>query len=264
MTGAGRGKSSGPSRPPNPADKQSGMTAGAPIPDVSRETSAVASAISGRQEFQAQFNVSRETSDRLEVYAALLERWQKTINLVAPNTLHELWHRHFADSAQLFRLIPADASRLVDLGSGAGFPGLVLAILAVELRGTGRGSPPLHVSLVESDTRKSAFLREVARQLGIAVDIMPTRIESIPKSASVAVDVITSRALAPLPRLLELAEPLFSPGTVALFPKGRSVEDEVAEAREAWRFSLQLEESVTGDGARIAVIRNLERRQAGA
>ena len=160
-------------------------------------------------EFARFFDVSRETVDRLEAYAGLLKRWQKTINLVAPNTLDDVWHRHFADSAQLFPLIPENARHLI----------------------------------------------------GIAVDIMSSRIESITNSANVApADVFTSRALAPLPRLFELVEPLFAPQAVALFLKGRAVADEVEAARGAWEFDLALKQSVTEADARIAVIRHLKRK----
>jgi len=214
--------------------------------------------------FVGRFDVSRETLGRLETYADLLKRWQKTINLVAPKTLDDVWYRHFVDSAQLFPLVPDGARRLIDLGSGAGFPGLVLAILAAERDpwqklGQRRG---LDVTLVESDTRKAAFLREVARQTGIAVDIMSTRIESMTNSANVeSADVITARALAPLVRLFELAEPLFAPQTVGLFLKGKTVDDEVVSVRQHWEFSLELKESVTDAEGRIAVIRHLKRKK---
>ena len=127
-------------------------------------------AITTPEDFARAFGVSRETLERLETYEALLKQWQKTINLVAPSTLSDIWHRHFADSAQLLALAPPGAERWLDLGSGAGFPGLVLAILLAE-RGHGR------VTLIESDTRKAAFLGEVARRVGVAVDILGTRIE---------------------------------------------------------------------------------------
>jgi len=209
--------------------------------------------------FAKRFCVSRETLDRLRLYADLLKRWQRTINLVAPSTLNDIWHRHFSDSAQLFRLIPKASQRILDLGSGAGFPGLVLAMLI----GDERLAKEQHVSearvaLVESDTRKAAFLRDVALKTGIAVDIVSARIESMPTQANVAsVDVITSRALAPLPRLLELSYPFFKPETCALFLKGRDVEAEVEQARGSWKFDLDLIESVTEHDARVAVIRSL-------
>lgn len=211
--------------------------------------------IAGPEDFASAFRVSRETAKRLETYAGLLRNWQKTINLVAPRTLEETWHRHFADSAQLYALIPASARRLVDLGSGAGFPGLVLAIMAA-------GDPAragLKVALVESDTRKAAFLREVARTLGIAVDIIPARIESEKIRAMVErIDCVTSRALAPLPRLFELSFPLFDAGTTGLFLKGREVASEIREAERDWSFVLSLQPSRTDAEARIAVVTDLK------
>lgn len=207
------------------------------------------------------FGVSRETLGRLETYAELLAKWQRTINLVAPNTISDIWHRHFADSAQLYRLIPAQAGHLVDLGSGGGFPGLVLAALAAGDSSRNTSGRALAVALVESDTRKAAFLREAARQLGIAVDILSSRIESITNSDSLErVDVITSRALAPLPRLFEYVEPIFSSNTVALFLKGRTADAEVEEARKVWNFAFELLPSMTDAEARIAVIRELEHK----
>lgn len=214
--------------------------------------------IAGSEDFACAFGVSRETLGRLETYAGLLRNWQKTINLVAPRTLDEIWHRHFADSAQIYALIPTGARRLVDLGSGAGFPGLVLAIMAA-------GDPAraaLKVALVESDTRKAAFLREVARTLGIAVDIIPARIESEKIRAIVErIDCVTSRALAPLPRLLELSSPLFDAGTTGLFLKGREVASEIREAERDWSFALSLQPSRTDAEARIAVLTGLKSKK---
>lgn len=206
--------------------------------------------ISGLSDFQAAFRVSRETLDKLNLYESLLQRWQRTINLVAPATLEVAWLRHFADSAQLARFMPANASFVVDLGSGAGFPGLVLAIMAAE-----RGEPQRFV-LVESDQRKSAFLREVVRATGAAVEILSIRIENPETHASVgAADVVTARALAPLERLLALAQPFFGPDTLGLFPKGRGVDVEIEAARRTWDFDVELEPSLTDSDARIALVR---------
>lgn len=204
----------------------------------------------GPQEFRDVFNVSRETLDRLELYAGLLEQWQTTVNLVAASTIPHVWHRHFADSAQLVGLVPPPES-WADLGSGAGFPGLVVAILLAE---TNR----CQVTLVESDTRKCAFLREVARQTGIAVDIVDARIESLSTQARIGtVDVISARALAPLGRLFGLCAPLFSSGTVALFPKGREVGSELDAARRSWAFESTCVSSRTGKDGRIVQVRAL-------
>ena len=210
-------------------------------------------------DFAAQFLVSRETLGRLNLYESLLRRWQPAVNLVAPATLDYIWHRHFADSAQLLALVPDSARTLVDLGSGAGFPGLVLAImLADKLPAGGAGNGLTRVILVESDTRKAAFLREVARQTGVAVDILSTRIENSETQSRIGVvDVVSARALAPLDRLLGLASPLFGAETVGVFPKGREAQAEIEAARAAWSFDATLVSSVTDAHASIVVIRNL-------
>lgn len=208
-------------------------------------------------DFARAFAVSRETIEKLEVYETLLRQWQKTINLVAPSTLDHIWSRHFADSAQLFALAPEDAKRWLDLGSGAGFPGLVLAIML-------SGRDGAKVTLVESDTRKAAFLREVARRTGAVVDIQPERIEKVATQTKLgAVDVITARALAPLPRLLELAAPAFSSHTTGLFLKGREAETEVDAARERWTFDSRLQPSLSDSGGRIVVVRGLQAKMEG-
>ncbi|WP_348534818.1 16S rRNA (guanine(527)-N(7))-methyltransferase RsmG [Hyphomicrobium sp. D-2] len=126
--------------------------------------------VAGPQDFARLFDVSRETIDKLLTYEALLRQWQRTINLVAPSTLDQVWSRHFADSAQLFRFAPENATNWLDLGSGAGFPGMVLAIMLAK-------RPGAQVTMVESDTRKAAFLREVGRRCSAAVDIRAERIE---------------------------------------------------------------------------------------
>jgi 16S rRNA (guanine527-N7)-methyltransferase len=214
--------------------------------------------IDGPKAFQAAFGVSRETLDRFETYAALLRLWQKTINLVAPSTVNDVWHRHFADSAQLIRHTPQQveptvgaAARYVDFGSGAGFPGLVLAILNAERGGS-------HHTLVESDTRKAAFLREVARQTGVAVEIVTARIELPQTAAKVGeVNCVTARALAPMPRLASWVAPYFGPATVGLFLKGREVAAELDEAKRDWDFEAVLFPSVTDADARIVKLSGL-------
>jgi 16S rRNA (guanine527-N7)-methyltransferase len=214
-------------------------------------------AIAGPDDFKSYFSVSRETLERLTAFADLLQTWQRTINLVAPSTLPDIWSRHFADSAQLLALAPPQAQKWLDLGAGAGFPGLVLAILLAE-RGQAR------MALIESDTRKAAFLGEVARRTGVPVDIYAERIESVATQAKLGpTDVITARALAPLPRLLDLAAPYFSTRTVGLFPKGRDAETEVAEARETWGFEGDLHPSLTDTDGRIVVVRALKSKMEG-
>jgi 16S rRNA (guanine527-N7)-methyltransferase len=218
---------------------------------------ATAAEIVGPEDFARAFNVSRETIDKLSTYEALLRQWQKTINLVAPSTLDAVWSRHFADSAQLLALAPPDAKRWLDLGSGAGFPGLVLAIMLAPREDA-------QVTLVESDTRKAAFLAEVGRRTGAPVDIRPERIEKAATQSKLgAVDVITARALAPLPRLLELAAPAFSAQTTGLFLKGREAQSEVDAARARWAFEAELQRSVSDAGGRIVVVRALEAKTEG-
>jgi len=167
-------------------------------------------------------DVSRETTDRLARHLDLLRRWQKRINLVGAATLADPWRRHMLDSAQLAPLIPAGA-RLADLGSGAGFPGLVLAIL--------RGGP---VHLIESDARKAAFLHEAVRATGAPAEVHNARAENLELRAN----VVTARACAPLDRLLGLALPLLAPGGICLFLKGARVEEELAVARRRWRMTV--------------------------
>jgi 16S rRNA (guanine527-N7)-methyltransferase len=206
-------------------------------------------AIRGPEDFAARFGVSRETIVKLSEYEALLRQWQRTVNLVAPSTLECIWNRHFADSAQLLALAPPGAKRWLDLGSGAGFPGLVLAVLLAE-----RGGDTM--TLMESDQRKAAFLREVARRTGVPVDILCERIE---KSATQAkVNVITARALAPLPRLLDLAAPYFTDDTVGLFLKGREAQAEVDAARQRWDFALALHPSQTDSEGRVVAVSALQ------
>ena len=208
--------------------------------------------------FAETFGVSRETALKFESYAALLKQWQKAVQLVAPSTLNVVWSRHFADSAQLMALCPPGARTWLDLGSGGGFPGLVIALMA---RDPAAPAPGLRVTLVESDSRKAAFLREAARQAGCTVDILGTRIESSSTRDKVGVvEVVSARAVAPLTELLDLAHPFWGPTTVGLFLKGRDVENEVEAARQVWNFELELKPSLTEASSRVARIRNLNPR----
>lgn len=220
---------------------------GAPAPPVRRP-------VDSPEAFAQAFAVSRETLAKLVAYEQLLQRWQKTINLVAASTLKTVWERHFADSAQLWAYRPAQVETSLDLGSGAGFPGLVLAIMDSTQR-------PTRHTLVESDSRKAAFLREVARGTGVTVDILCGRIESPEIHAKVgAVDCVTARALAPLPRLVELAAPFFGPSTLGLFSKGREVTAEIGDARLAWDFDIELKPSVTDPDGRVVLLTALKRK----
>jgi 16S rRNA (guanine527-N7)-methyltransferase len=211
--------------------------------------------ITGPDAFAAAFGVSQAALDRLTTYAELLSLWQKRINLVAPSTLDDVWHRHFADSAQLLDLAPPDAATWIDLGSGAGFPGLVVAILLASHEPPARA----RVTLLESDQRKCAFLAEVVRQTRVAsvmpVDIISARIEAAPTRAKLAVaDVVSARALAPLGRLLELASPYLGPSGRGLFLKGRGVEAELAAAARSFEFTYELVGSRTEAEAGIVVM----------
>ncbi len=188
--------------------------------------------------------VSRETLARLEAYAALLERWRTRVNLVSAASAADLWRRHMLDSAQLAPLIPKRTRRLVDLGSGAGFPGLVLAIMGVP-----------GVELVESDGRKCAFLEAVIRETGAPAAVHCARAEALaPRPA----DVVTARALAPLPRLLALAARFVGPGTLCLFPKGARVDEELTAAAKEWTMDLERIPSATDPSGTILHIQNLQ------
>ena len=194
-------------------------------------------------EFAAATGVSRETLERLEIYVRLLEKWQTSVNLVSAASLGDVWRRHLLDSAQLFRLVPTDCRRLIDLGSGAGFPGLVLAIMGVQ-----------GVELVESDQKKAVFLREAARETKTDVIVHARRIEDMAPDAA---DVVTARALAPLKRLLPLAKKFAEPHTICLFLKGTDVERELAEAARDWHLWYTSHTSMSDSCATIIKINRL-------
>jgi 16S rRNA (guanine527-N7)-methyltransferase len=179
-------------------------------------------------------DVSRETRDQLEAYVHTLGRWQKTINLIGRGTLEEIWVRHVLDSAQLLPLVPKAARRLVDLGSGGGFPGLVLAALR----------PELDVVLIESDARKGAFLGEAGRRMALKKQpkIVISRIEA---AASAAADIVVARALAPLGQLLAWAAPHRADTAICLFHKGKGWQAEMNEAMKDWDIEAQPFASVT-------------------
>ena len=198
----------------------------------------------------ALYPVSRETGERLDILARELRRWQQVKNLVGPGTLDRVWTRHIGDSLQLLDLTP-EARTWVDLGSGAGFPGLVLGIAALER--------DMRVDLVESNGRKCAFLRHVVRLTGAPVTVHQARVEAV-IGRFVGADVVTARALAPLAQLLAWAEPLLTTGTTGLFPKGREVEAELTEARKSWRFEAELIPSRTDSEGRIVRIHSLKAR----
>ncbi|MBN9448553.1 MAG: 16S rRNA (guanine(527)-N(7))-methyltransferase RsmG [Bosea sp.] len=195
--------------------------------------------------------VSRETEERLAILVAELERWQRAKNLVSTATLDEVWTRHIADSLQLFDHAP-EARRWLDLGSGGGFPGLVLGIRLAEVGG--------HIDLVESNARKCAFLRHAARLTGAAVTVHAARIEDAMPQFLGKVDVVTARALASLPLLLDWCKELLRTGAIGVFPKGQHLDAELTEASKYWKIQASTFPSVTDSAARILVIRNAQKR----
>ena len=194
------------------------------------------------------YNVSRETFEKLKTYECLLKEWQTKFNLVSNSTLENAWERHFLDSVQLFKLIPQTAKTLMDFGSGAGFPGMVIAIMA------NAKTPYLKVSLVESTTKKTLYLNEVKKQVGVEVEIINERIEKIKPHI---VDVITSRAMTSLDALLQYALPFCGKKTVCIFPKGKKYAEELQEAQKKWSFSCQIVDSEQSDEGKILVITDL-------
>jgi 16S rRNA (guanine527-N7)-methyltransferase len=191
--------------------------------------------------------VSRETGDRLAVYVDLLARWRKATNLIAESTFASVWTRHIADSAQLLALAP-EARRWVDMGSGAGFPGLVIAIALADV-------PGAIVHLIESDQRKCAFLSEAVRVTGAAATIHPRRVEAIEPSSLGPVDAVTARAFAPLPLTLKLARTWIERGAIGVFPRGESARDQVAALPEATVYAIELVPSLIDPKAAILKIR---------
>lgn len=191
--------------------------------------------------------VSRETMDRLELFHGLLVQWQRTINLVAPSTLNSAWSRHFVDSAQIFNLAPKTAARWLDLGSGGGFPGLVIATMASE------AAPNLSVTLVESDIRKCGFMREAARKMGITAKILTRRIVDIPPQSA---DVISARALSNLSSLFDHALPHMHPTTCLLFPKGAAYKTELESLPGDWQIKAEPTTSLTDPDAVILRFQN--------
>lgn len=217
-------------------------------------------AVTGPEDFAARFAVSRETLDDLARYAALLRRWQKAHNLVAAGTLDTVWSRHFADSAQLVGLAP-EARRWLDLGAGAGFPGMVVAILL-------KGREGACVDLVEATGRKCAFLEAVRRETGAPARIHQLRLAPAAGTRAHAAlagldgpfDIVTARALAPLAALLGLSLPFFTAHTQGLFLKGQDVEVELTEAARYWNIDGELHPSLTDPAGRILMVHSLERR----
>lgn len=197
--------------------------------------------------------VSRETMQRLNIYADLLRRWNPAINLVAKATLGAVWPRHILDSAQLWRIAPERADTWADLGSGAGLPGLVIAAIAAEKR------PQLRMTLVDSDTRKCAFMRTAAQAMGLSVDIRTQRLEKPPSERFA---VISARALAPAPALFAMVSLWLDPEGVALLPKGAGVEQELTDASRDWHSHIVRTQSITDAAGVILSVTELRRASA--
>jgi 16S rRNA (guanine527-N7)-methyltransferase len=195
--------------------------------------------------FARRVQVSRETMARLEAYVRLLTAWNRRINLVGRTTIGEVWQRHILDSAQLLQHLPPGTRRVVDLGSGAGLPGLILAIFGV---------PEVH--LIESDRRKAAFLAEAIRVTEAPAVLHTQRVERV---AAFGADVVTARACAPLPALLDLARSFLGPGTICLFLKGRAAAAELTEAEKDWNMRVTMLPSVTDPHGAILKLEDVSR-----
>ena len=213
------------------------------------------------EQFAETYDVSRETLTKLMAYQALLGKWQKSVNLVGPNTLAHFWQRHAADSAQIMRYAPSTsataraapnaATTWLDLGSGGGLPGLVLAIMLAEK------NPAAHMHFIESDRKKAGFLRAVIADTGLTATVHHARIEAVAAAkppALAEIDVITARALAPLPDLLGLLVPFCNSSTVALVHKGRNWQEELTASEQYWKLNVTAQLSDTDAAARILEI----------
>ncbi len=195
-------------------------------------------------------DVSRETMERLERFAALTRKWNPSINLVAKSTIPDLWDRHIVDSVQLYPLAPARPRHWLDIGSGGGFPGIIMAAISVEK------SPETKFTFIESDQRKSTFLRTAARELGLRVNVIASRIEETePQSA----DVVSARALSALTDLLPLISLHLAPDGTAILPKGKTHQQEIDVAKKVWSFDVASHQSMTDEQARILVVKGISR-----
>jgi len=196
-------------------------------------------------------NVSRETFDKLTKYVNILLKWQTKVNLISPNTVGDVWKRHILDSVQVITMIKLqDKSKksIYDIGSGAGFPGLVEAVFL--------GDSGYNINLVESDNKKSIFLKEVVRECGLRATVHNLRIESVSKNCA---DIVTARALSSLLKLIDYSLPLLKTDGEAVFHKGKKVEEEIVEAKEKYRFEYELIDSRTEDEAKIIRLWNIEK-----
>jgi 16S rRNA (guanine527-N7)-methyltransferase len=194
--------------------------------------------------------ISALATERLQIFVGLLAKWNAAINLVSPASLAEVWTRHVADSAQVLDVAPIRRARWLDMGSGAGFPGIVIALITADTPN------PVEMTLVESDRRKAAFLSTVSRETGVPMIIQAARIEAVaPQNA----DTVSARALAPLVRLCSFAERHLAPHGAALFLKGGHYDAEIAEARRTWSFALDVRRSSTDPAGVVLIMKDLRR-----
>ena len=195
-------------------------------------------------------NVSRETFEELQQFADLVRKWTPKINLISPATIPELWERHIVDSAQIYRFAPESYKKWVDIGSGGGFPGIVMAIIAKTQQ------PDASFILIESDQRKATFLRTAARELNLRVTVLAERIEN---AAAQGADVVSARALSTLSTLLPLIERHINSHGQAILHKGKKAGEEIADARQNWRFDLEEFTSLTDLGGQILIVKGISR-----
>jgi 16S rRNA (guanine527-N7)-methyltransferase len=223
--------------------------AGLPGPD---EASDMASGTDSGADQLARFDVSRESRARLEAFVDLLVRWQKRINLIGPATVADVWQRHIADAVQLVPLIRPHVRRVLDLGSGAGIPGVVIAIVLMDRQAA-------EVHLVESTGKKAAFLRQAVQLTGAPAVVHNCRVEALARAGEVRdVDLVTARALAPLPKLLQLASAWLEAGAYGLFHKGQDVDSELTESAKSWRITYAKHPSVVDPGGCILEVKEIE------
>ena len=197
----------------------------------------------GPETFLEHVSVSRETIEKLEIYASLLSRWQSKINLISTNSLQQAWHRHFLDSAQIYLMSPRKAASAIDVGTGAGFPGLVLSIMGMK-----------NVQLVEQNKKKCAFLYEVIRETEASATVHPCKIENLLVKDY---DVVLARAFMPLDGLLKVVRPFFGKDTVGIFPKGSRVNEELTAASKNWKMKTVIKQSITSLDGKIVLVKDL-------
>lgn len=195
-------------------------------------------------------DVSRETLASLAAFAELVEKWTKTINLVSPGTIDQLWSRHICDSAQVFPHLDRSRGHVLDMGSGGGFPGVVLAIMAREF------APELRFTFVESDQRKAVFLRQCVRSFSLSATVKAQRIEALDHASA---DIVTARAFTALDGLIELSLKHLKPEGIALFLKGKSAQSELVAARDQFKFNVDLIPSKTSDQSCLLKLKDISR-----